>query len=116
MVLYAEACFLVSIVLFVLDGLGVAPGARLLSWGSAAFAAGFLTFALFLVPRDRREARALRGRRRMRARQESQARRGKRLAKPIASLLASRVAVGRQVGDPTAGESVWDRSARGGKV
>ena len=63
MVLYAEACFLVSIVLFVLDGLGVAPGARLLSWGSAAFAAGFLTFALFLVPRDRREARALRGRR-----------------------------------------------------
>jgi len=59
MVIYAEACFLVSIVLFVLDGIGVAPGARLLSWGSAAFAAGFLTFALFLAPRDRREASAL---------------------------------------------------------
>jgi hypothetical protein len=60
MVLYAEACFLVSVVLFALDGLGIAPGARLLSWGSAFFAAGFLTFALFLVPRDRRETAALR--------------------------------------------------------
>jgi hypothetical protein len=62
MIVYAEACFLVSIVLFVLDGLGVAPGARLLSWGSAAFAAGFLTFALFLAPRDRRRRMALHGR------------------------------------------------------
>jgi hypothetical protein len=53
---YAETCFLVSIVLFVLDGLGIARGAHLLSWGSAAFAAGFLTFALFLGPRDRRRA------------------------------------------------------------
>ena len=52
MELYAEACFLISIALFVLDGLGVAPGARLISWGSAAFAAGFLTFALFLSRRD----------------------------------------------------------------
>lgn len=64
MVFYAEACFFVAVVLYVLDGLGIAPGARFLSWGSAFFAAGFLTFALFLVPRDRRETAALRDRER----------------------------------------------------
>jgi hypothetical protein len=43
---YANICFLVAIICFMLDGLGQFPGARLFSWGSAAFTAGFVAWEL----------------------------------------------------------------------
>lgn len=42
--MYANICFIIAIILFVLDGMGVLPQARLLSWGSAAFTAGFIAW------------------------------------------------------------------------
>ena len=48
---YPNICFLVAITCFVLDGLGQFPQARLLSWGSAAFTAGFIAWE-FIVSKE----------------------------------------------------------------
>jgi hypothetical protein len=42
--MYANLCFLLAIVLFMLDGLGQFPNSHLMSWGSAAFTAGFIAW------------------------------------------------------------------------
>jgi hypothetical protein len=42
--MYANICFIIAIILFVLDGMGTFPQAHLMSWGSAAFTAGFIAW------------------------------------------------------------------------
>jgi hypothetical protein len=54
---YANVCFLVAIVCFMLDGLGMFPQARLFSWGSAAFTAGFIAWELIAFAEHERQER-----------------------------------------------------------
>ena len=42
--MYANICFILAVILFVLDGLGIAPHAHLMSWASASFTAGFIVW------------------------------------------------------------------------
>jgi hypothetical protein len=43
---YANVCFLLAIICFMLDGLSLFPTWHLMSWGSAAFTAGFVAWEL----------------------------------------------------------------------
>ncbi len=53
---YANICFIAAIICFVFDGLGFGSDYHLLSWGSAFFTAGFLTWEIkFLKHQKQRE-------------------------------------------------------------
>jgi hypothetical protein len=53
--LYANICFLVAIVCFVLDGLGIFPAWHMLSWGSAAFTAGFIAWEVITAEKQKQQ-------------------------------------------------------------
>jgi hypothetical protein len=56
---YANICFLIAIACFMLDGLGQFPGARLFSWGSAAFTAGFVAWELIAHEEQEKHEKAV---------------------------------------------------------
>ena len=51
--MYANICFILAIICFVVDGLGLLQNLHLLSWGSALFTAGFITWENRLERCDR---------------------------------------------------------------
>lgn len=57
--MYANICFILAIICFVLDGLGLFQNLHLLSWGSALFTAGFVTWEIVFMRQRRAEREAL---------------------------------------------------------
>ena len=57
--MYANICFILAIICFVLDGLGLFQNLHLLSWGSAFFTAGFVTWEIVFMRQRRAEREAL---------------------------------------------------------
>ena len=56
--MYANICFILAIICFLLDGLGLFHNLHLLSWGSALFTAGFVTWEILFMQQRRAERKA----------------------------------------------------------